>query len=417
MTARKKVKKFSPRNWLSPLKALNFSLLFAIVGIWLLIFSLAATLSAFYPSLETDQVNRINALRNSLGTPSLSHIACLNSIAEQHTQDMINTGYIFHTGDLVNQVNNNCGTNWSFIGENVGVGYDSKGLFDAFNASPDHHANMVDTRATRIGVGAAFATDGRLFITHLFAGCSNCGDRWNVPIEMSAAFGNTGDLPIICDWDRNGTDTIGVYRPSNATFYLRNSNATGGADLTIPYGATGDIPVCGDWNGDGSETIGVYRPSNATFYLRNSNTTGKADTTVQYGAAGDTPVVGDWDGNNTDTIGVFRPSTARFYLHNSNSPGVAELTVPYGDTNDKPLMGDWDYEGAFSLPKPTVGVFRPSNALFYLRNSNTSGAANITIAYGNTTDIPVSGDYNGDLKNTIGVYRPSNSTFYLRNNN
>jgi hypothetical protein len=55
---------------------------------------------------------------------------------------------------------------------------------------------------------------------------------------------------VVGDWDGNGTTTIGLYRPSTNTYYLRNSNSYGAPDITIAsWGAPGDIPVVGDWNG------------------------------------------------------------------------------------------------------------------------------------------------------------------------
>jgi hypothetical protein len=42
--------------------------------------------------------------------------------------------------------------------------------------------------------------------------------------------------------------------------------------------------VAGDWDGNGSDTIGVYRPSSGVFYLRNSNTQGVADAWAFAGA-------------------------------------------------------------------------------------------------------------------------------------
>jgi hypothetical protein len=51
----------------------------------------------------------------------------------------------------------------------------------------------------------------------------------------------------------------------------------------------------GDWNNDGIDTIGIYRTG--TFYLRNSNTNGFAEVVFALGNPGDMPIAGDWDGN------------------------------------------------------------------------------------------------------------------------
>jgi len=51
-------------------------------------------------------------------------------------------------------------------------------------------------------------------------------------------------------------------------------------------------------------------------------------------------VVGDWDGNGTDTIGVFRNGV--FYLRNSNTNGFADLAFTYGQPGDVPVVGDWN---------------------------------------------------------------------------
>jgi hypothetical protein len=210
----------------------------------------------------------------------------------------------------------------------------------------------------------------------------------------------------------SGTDTIGLYRPSTNTFYLRNSNAIGGADITIPFGGLTDLPVVGDWDGDGITTIGLYRPSTNTFYLRNTNAFGAPDLIIPFGAPGDVPLVGDWDGNGIVTIGLYRPSTNTFYLHNSNAYGVPELVIPFGGPGDLPVVGDWDGNGT-----TTIGLYRPSTSTFYLRNSNTFGPPDLVIPFGGPGDLPVVGDWDGNGTTTVGIYRPSTSTFALSNNN
>lgn len=210
----------------------------------------------------------------------------------------------------------------------------------------------------------------------------------------------------------NGTDTLGVYYPNNRTFYLKNSNSLGFADMSIQYGPTGATPVSGDWDGNGTATIGVYDPTSQTFYLRNSNTQGFADLTIRYGPPGAIPVVGDWNGDGTDTIGVYDPTSQTFYLRNSNSPGFADVTIRYGPAGAVPLVGDWDGNGT-----TTIGVYDPATQTFYLRNSNTIGFADLTIRYGPLSATPVVGDWDGNGTTTIGAFDPTNQTFYLRNSN
>ncbi|MBV9822027.1 MAG: SpoIID/LytB domain-containing protein, partial [Actinobacteria bacterium] len=133
------------------------------------------------------------------------------------------------------------------------------------------------------------------------------------------AFGLPGDLPFACDFNGDGTDSAGVYRPSTATFYYRDSFAADAPLHAVKLGAPGDQPVCGDWDGNGTDTVGVYRPSTSRFYLLNTNnrTAGSPLTQVLLGGVGDRPVAGDWDGDRRATVGVFDPDSATFYLVNS----------------------------------------------------------------------------------------------------
>ena len=72
--------------------------------------------------------------------------------------------------------------------------------------------------------------------------------------------GGSGDVPVTGDWDRDGTDTIGVYR--NGQAYLRNSNSPGsGHDVRVGNGGSGDTPVTGDFDGSATdENTGACAP-------------------------------------------------------------------------------------------------------------------------------------------------------------
>ncbi len=196
------------------------------------------------------------------------------------------------------------------------------------------------------------------------------------PVEFSNDFALAGDIPLMCDWDGNGTKTPGVFR--NGQWFARNSHTTGAADLTFNYGQAGDVPICGDWDGDGRETPGIVR--NGVWYLRNSATSGPADTAFAFGLPGDTPVVGDWNGDGVDTVGVVRNGT--WHLRDVNAPDPPDYTFVFGLVSDTPVVGDWDGDGADS-----PGVYRAGT--WFLRNSLTSGPGEQSFSLGAAGNIPL----------------------------
>ena len=111
-----------------------------------------------------------------------------------------------------------------------------------------------------------------------------------------------------------------------------------------------------------------------------------------------------------DTTGVFRPSNGLLYLKNSNDTGFADAALNYGLPGDYPVVGDWDGNGT-----ATIGVYR--NGTFFLRNSNTLGFAEVLFSFGQPGDQPIAGDWDGDGVDTIGLYRPATGQFLLRNGN
>jgi hypothetical protein len=216
--------------------------------------------------------------------------------------------------------------------------------------------------------------------------------------------------------------TPGVFDPATGTWYLRNSNSPGAADAgQFQYGAPGWIPVVGDWNGDGTITIGVVDPATMTWYLRNENSPGAPDVAApfQFGTPGWVPVAGDWGGSGTWGIGAFDPSTGTWYLRNEANAGAPDAATPFqfGGPGWIPVVGDWDGNGSF-----TVGAVNPNgpggNLQWFLRNSNNSGTPDFTpFTYGLSGWKPVTGDWTGQGFTTIGVVDPSTNTWYLRNSN
>lgn len=205
--------------------------------------------------------------------------------------------------------------------------------------------------------------------------------------DAAFAYGLPGDIPITGDWDGDGVDTIGVFRPATAQFFLKNTNVPGFADFAFSYGAPGDIPVAGDWTGKGFDSVGVFR--NGVFFLKDSNAAGFADRAVGFGQASDLPIAGDWNGDGKASVGVFRDGV--FLLRNNNATGGPDATFAFGQAGDRPVAGDWTGKGFDS-----VGVFR--NGQFLLRNANASGTPDISINFGSAGDRPIVGNWNGEFR-------------------
>ena len=217
---------------------------------------------------------------------------------------------------------------------------------------------------------------------------------------------------------------VGVWRPGTGRFYLDFDGSftwTSGVDLiTDSFGLPTDLPVAGDWNGDGIDEIGVWRPSTGRFYLdidgSRTWTAGVDRITASFGIPTDRPVAGDWNGDGIDDIGMWRPSTGRFYLDIDGSrtwtAGVDLITASFGIPTDRPMTGDWNGDGI-----DDIGVWRPGTGRFYLDIDGgrtwTAGVDVITDAFGIPSDHPVAGDWNGDGIDDIGVWRPSSGRYYL----
>jgi hypothetical protein len=222
---------------------------------------------------------------------------------------------------------------------------------------------------------------------------------------------------VVNDFDGDGKTDLTVFRPSNATWYVRYSSlsySTAGAGA-FQWGLPGDIPIASDFDGDHKTDLTVFRPSNATWYIRYSSlgySTASAGA-FQWGLPGDIPIAGDFDGDGKTDLTVFRPSNATWYIRYSSlgystaSAGAFQWGLPA----DMPLTGDFDGDG-----KTDLAVFRPSTGSWYILYSSLGYATASAGAFqwGLPGDIPITGDFDGDGKTDIAVFRPSTGTWYIR---
>ncbi len=210
--------------------------------------------------------------------------------------------------------------------------------------------------------------------------------------DISVAFNPASKpYPVVGDWAGGGFDTVGVFNQNNGQFSLRNSNTAGTPDEQFVLGNANDIPLSGRWLISATHFgVGVFRPSNGLIYLKNNLTTGYADDTMVLGIPGDKGLSGDWTGKGFDSPGVYRSANQHFYLSDQvcNCSVIADHQLQYGVSGDAPVIGDWIAQG-----HDGVGLFRQSNGFTYLRNTLTTGYADIAFTYGIAGDVPLAGHW------------------------
>ena len=133
--------------------------------------------------------------------------------------------------------------------------------------------------------------------------------------------------------------------------------------------------------------------------------------TMSFGQAGDRPVTGDWNGDGVTDLGVVRGHewilTLGPYGDSEGVPGESgDQGSPavwrdfyFGSATDVPVTGDWNGDGTDG-----VGLFRAGD-LVPGRAARARRRTRPTVSYGTPGDLPVVGDWDGDGTDGLGVAR------------
>lgn len=145
--------------------------------------------------------------------------------------------------------------------------------------------------------------------------------------SLSFAYGAAGDHPVVGTWKKaSGRVAPGIGVVRAGVWKLRTSPTAGPAQMSFRFGRTkGDVPVVGDWDKNGTTTVGVRRSKR--WLLRDRASGGPATRTFRYGAVTLRPVPGDWDGNGSTTAGVVDHRT--FQLRDRTGGGKATAVVTF----------------------------------------------------------------------------------------
>ena len=200
------------------------------------------------------------------------------------------------------------------------------------------------------------------------------------------------------------------------------------------------IPVAGDFNGDGVSEVGVYIDGEWFIDLNGNGRWDPDDLWAQLGSKRDLPVVGDWDGDGKDDIGIYGPQWRRDWIAIRRDPGIPDAmndrrpkfkNVPpapaeatdglrlmrrsmhgpktahlidhvfaYGRSSAVPISGDFDGDGI-----DTIGTFHNGEWRLDQDGDGRQSNGDRVLELGRPGDRPIVGDFNGDGIDELGVYR------------
>ncbi len=121
-------------------------------------------LTACMSTEESSVFLRINDLRAKSGQPALLPDSELVAKAQAQSAAMAAQGTLFHS-----TLRDGVSGNPRRMGENVAYAGTVDQAFQALLNSPPHLANMVDGTFNRVGVGVFTGSDGRIWVTMVFA--------------------------------------------------------------------------------------------------------------------------------------------------------------------------------------------------------------------------------------------------------
>jgi uncharacterized cupin superfamily protein len=140
------------------------------------------------------------------------------------------------------------------------------------------------------------------------------------------------------DFDKDGKADFAVIRDVGGSLIWYILQSSDGAFTSVAWGLNSDDVLSGtraDYDGDGRTDIAVWRPSNGTFYVRQSSN--GALLAMQFGQNGDGTAGVDADGDGKADFIAIRNVSGNYIFYILQSSNGALRVVQWGITGDQPV--------------------------------------------------------------------------------
>ncbi len=240
-------------------------------------------------------------------------------------------------------------------------------------------------------------------------------------------------VPVVADFNHDGVTELGVYQPSNSTFYIRHLNSdTDGGNVAIQFGqgtlwGGNPVPVVADYNGDGKAELSVYQPGTSTFSIRHlTEPTEAGNRAIQFGQGSlyggrPVPVVADYNDDGKAEVAVYQSVTSTFTIMGLTADSAAgNRAIQFGRGTNAggtpiPAVSDTNGDGKVELI-----VYQASTSTYQMANLvGDQPTATESVQFGQGTlwggdPVPVCADFDGDGHCELTVYQPRTSTFFIK---
>jgi len=217
----------------------------------------------------------------------------------------------------------------------------------------------------------------------------------------------------------DGSVTMDASKTCTATFTLNTlslsvSKTGNGTVTSTPAGINCGTGCSFNFVGGTAVSLKATPDAGYAFAGWSGGCTGTADCKITLSS--NTTVTATFVNSLSDKIGIYRPSTGEWFLDRNGNGGwdVADTHAEtFGESSGIPVVGDWNGSG-----KTKVGLFVSETSQWFLDvNGNgiweECGVDACVRSFGQSTDLPAVGQWTTTSGDSIGIFRRSDKKWYL----